>query len=67
MVSAQSCRDADNSPIPSKSKVGAYNTRNSVIAFAVLGMILVLVDTALYLTGSIEKILPSFDLLVRKT
>jgi len=37
-----------------------------VIAFAVLGMVLVLADTTLHLTGSIENIPPSFDLLVCK-
>jgi hypothetical protein len=66
LVTAQSCVDADNSSIPSKAKISAYNTRNCVIAFAVLGFTLLIVDTVLHVSGSIENIPTSFDLLVSK-
>lgn len=48
----------------SNVKVSAYNTRNAVLAFAVIGIILILVDTFLYMTTLIKRFTTGFDLVV---
>lgn len=66
VVEVNATKDADNRGGYSKVKVSAYNTRNAVIAFAVIGFILIIVDTILHMTRLINRLPPIFDLIVSK-
>ena len=57
-------RAADESSIPSKGKVSAFHTRNAVIVFAIFGLVLVLVDSILYITRLILRLPDKFELIV---
>jgi hypothetical protein len=66
VTSSNNCKQADDSKLPTNAKVSAYNTRNAVLAFAVLGLILILADTILQMTKLINRLPPIFDLIVSK-
>ncbi|CAF3385772.1 unnamed protein product [Rotaria socialis] len=47
----------------SSVKISAYDTRNSILAFAVIVLFLVLVDIIVYTTGVIKRLPKIFDLI----
>ena len=50
----------------SKVKVSAFNTRNAVLAFAVIGIVLIILDTILHMTRLINRMPAIFDLIVSR-
>jgi len=63
VASGLNCKMADNSNLPTHAKVSAYNTRNAVLAFAIIGLILILVDTILQMTSLINRLPAIFDII----
>ncbi len=58
------CQLADTLNAYTNAKVSAYNTRNAVLTFAILGLILILADTILHMTKLINRLPARFDLIV---
>lgn len=64
MVDTDATKDTDELGRYSKVKVSAFHTRNAVLAFAVIGFILIIVDTILHMTRLINRLPAIFDLIV---
>lgn len=64
VVAVDATKLADHLSDASKVKVSAYNTRNAVLAFAVIGLILIIVDTVLHMTRLINRLPAIFDTIV---
>jgi hypothetical protein len=47
---------ADSGFFPSAAKVSAVHTRNAVLVFAIIGLILIMTDTILYMTNLIRHV-----------
>ena len=56
--------DADTNPSPTNVKLSAFHTRNAVIVFAVMGLVLILLDTILHVTQLIYRLPEICDLIV---
>ncbi|UJR13236.1 hypothetical protein I4U23_000258 [Adineta vaga] len=54
---------ADQNSSASSVEISAVSTRNSIIAFAVLGLILMIIDTILYVFKLIYRLPTKFDLI----
>jgi len=59
--SSADCQTADTNYFFSSVRLSAFNTRNAVITFAVFGLVLILIDTALYVTAFIKRLPNNFE------
>ena len=64
VVDTDSTKLADEWGWASKAKVSAFNTRNAALAFAVIGLILIITDTILQMTRLINRLPAIFDIIV---
>lgn len=64
MTSASNTKLADDIEGTTNAKVSAFHTRNAVLVFAVFGLILILIDTILYVTRLILRLPIIFDSVV---
>ena len=60
-----SLADDSNNQLPTSVNVSAVHTRNSVLVFAAFGLLLILFDTILQMTGLIRRFPSMFELGVR--
>lgn len=66
-ANAENCKEADKAPsIMTDIKVSAFNTRNAVLAFGIIGLILMLLDTFLHVFGCLDRCSSSFDIIVSR-
>ncbi|CAF2082144.1 unnamed protein product [Rotaria magnacalcarata] len=63
LADSNTARLTDGLGYISNVKISVYHTRNSILAFAVIVLLLVLVDTILYATGFIKRLPKIFDLI----
>ncbi|CAF1601851.1 unnamed protein product [Rotaria sp. Silwood1] len=63
IASSDDARTADHLSGLSSTKVSAFHTRNAILVFASVGLLLILVDTFLQITGLIKRLPKQFDLI----
>jgi hypothetical protein len=66
VASRSNCQAADDMGGMTNARVSAFHTRNAVLTFAILGLILMLADTILHVTKLINRLPSSFDTIVSK-
>ena len=64
IASKADCELADLLSFQSSVQVSAVHTRNAIIVFAVFGLLLILIDSILYITKLIFRLPAQFDFTV---